>query len=229
MFSVKYPRTFHMPWSQSETSDDVFWKDTSFFNGKEIVITEKMDGECTSIYHGGNCHARSMDSRHHPSRSVIKSLAGQIGYLIPENFRVCGENLFAYHSIFYTDLPSYFLVFGIYDESNKCLSWDDTEELCKELGLHTVPVLYRGIWDDKNVKSLWTGKGTFPTFTTQIQNPTFPDDFIESGAEGYVARIVDSFHYDDFRQNCAKYVRPNHVQTSTHWMDGPIIQNLLAE
>ena len=227
MNALKYPRTMNFAWSDTDSDDDVFWQDTSFFDGREVVVTEKMDGENTTIYHGGNCHARSTDSRHHPSRSWIKALAGQIGYAIPEGWRVCGENMFAFHSIFYTELPSYFLVFGIYDENNMCLSWDDTEELCEMLDLHTVPILYRGVWDTEKVRGLWTGKGTFPTFGTQIPNPTFPDDFVESDAEGYVARVVDSFHYDAFRQHCAKYVRANHVQTSQHWMDGPVIQNLL--
>ena len=224
----KYPRTHHVPWSQSNTSDDVWWPDCAPFEGKEVIVTEKMDGECTGMTQD-LCHARSLDSRHHPSRSWVKGLHGQIRSMIPDGWKIFGENLFAFHSIFYTDLPSYFLVFGIYDENNMCLSWDDTEELCKMLGLHTVPVLYRGVWDAEKVRTLWTGKGTFPTFGTQISNPTFPDDFVESDAEGYVARLVDSFHYDAFRQNCAKYVRPNHVTTSSHWMEGPVVPNLLAE
>lgn len=226
----KYNRTFHVPWSQSDSSDDAWWTEDDIirnFGGKEVVVTEKQDGENSTIYHGGNCHARSVDSRHHDSRSWIKSLASQIGYSIPKNWRICGENVFAFHSIFYTNLPSYFLVFGIYDENNMCLSWDDTKELCDELGLHTVPVIYRGVWDEKKIRSLWTGKGAFPTFGTQISNPVFPDDFVESDAEGYVARIAESFCYDDFQKSCAKYVRANHVQTDSHWMDGPVVQNLL--
>lgn len=46
--------------------------------------------------------------------------------------------------------------------------------------------------------------------------------------EGYVVRLADSFHYDNFALSVAKYVRPRHVQTSEHWMKQPIVNNLLA-
>lgn len=36
-----------------------------------VVITEKMDGENTTLYRDG-LHARSLDSRHHPSRNWVK-------------------------------------------------------------------------------------------------------------------------------------------------------------
>ena len=35
--------------------------------------------------------------------------------------------------------------------------------------------------------------------------------------EGFVVRNVDSFAYEDFSKNVAKYVRKNHVQTDEHW------------
>jgi len=223
---VKYPRTMNFPWSDSNSSDDVWWKDSKFFEGREVVVTEKMDGECTSMYKD-HIHARSMDSGHHPSRAWVKKLHGSICHEIPEDWRVCGENLYAFHSIFYTDLPSYFMCFGIYDNENTCLSWDDTVEFCQLLGLETVPVVYRGIWDEKKVKALWTGKGVFPTFVTDAEQPKWPETFTPSGAEGYVVRVVDKFPYEEFRQHSAKYVRPNHVTTPTNWMTRPVLPNLL--
>lgn len=37
--------------------------------------------------------------------------------------------------------------------------------------------------------------------------------------EGYVVRISDSFHYDDFSKSVAKCVRAGHVgSTDDHWM-----------
>lgn len=224
---VKYPRTMNFPWSDSNSSDDVWWKDSSRFDGKEVVVTEKMDGECTSMYKD-HIHARSMDSGHHPSRAWVKKLHGSISHEIPDDWRICGENLYAFHSIFYTELPSYFLCFGIYNEKNMCLSWDETCQICELLGLETVPVIYRGQWDEKLVKSLWTGKSVFPTFVTEKEEPKWPDTFVPSGGEGYVVRVVDSFPYDEFRERVAKYVRPGHVTTSQHWMRQEVIPNLLA-
>jgi hypothetical protein len=116
---VKYPRTFHLPWSQGATDDDKVLSSVKHFEGKEVVISEKKDGENTTIYSDGYCHARSLDSAHHPSRSWVKSLASSLVGSIPEGWRICGENLYARHSISYEALPSYFMVFGIYDAAKR--------------------------------------------------------------------------------------------------------------
>lgn len=228
MSYTKYPRTMNFHWSDSNSSDDVWWKDAQVFEGKEVVVTEKMDGECTSIYKD-HVHARSLDSGHHPSRTMVKVLQGKIGYEIDEGWRICGENVRAFHSILYTDLPSYFLCFGIYDANNLCISWDETEEICQLLELDTVPVLYRGIWDEKLIRGMWTGKGRFPTFVNFGEKPKWPDTFVPGIAEGYVVRLASSFPYGEFRECVAKYVRPNHVTTSQHWMKQEMIPNLLKE
>lgn len=228
MDRTKYPRTMNFPWSGSNSSDDVWWEDSKLFEGKEVVVTEKLDGECTSIYRDGHCHARSVDTNFHPSRSWVRQLAGQIGSDIPAGWRICGENVYAWHSIFYKDLPSYFFVYGIYDEKNQCLAWSVVEEFSALLGLQTVPVIYKGIWDEKHVRSLWKGVGKFPTFSTKVEYPK-PDDFEPCEAEGYVVRLADTFPYEDFAVKCAKYVRKNHVTTPTNWMTRQVIANKLAD
>ena len=220
MDRTKYPRTMNFPWSGSNSSDDVWWDDCSLFEGKEVVVTEKMDGECTTIYPDGHVHARSVDSKHHPSRSHVKALAAQIAYKMGENIRLCGENVYAFHSIFYTELPSYFLAYGAY-QGNTCLSWRETELLCLAFEVPTVPIIYKGIWDEDKIRNLWEGKGAYPTFSSPSGPPC--------EAEGYVVRVTEEFPYDEFRSHCAKYVRPNHVTTSSHWLEGPVVPNLLVE
>jgi hypothetical protein len=231
MDRIKYPRTFHFPWSDSNSSDDVWWKDTSPFAGRRIIMTEKMDGECASVYPDGHVHARSVDTDRHPSRTWVKRIAAEVAHEIPKGWRVCGENMYACHSIFYTHLPSYLLVYGIYDENNHCLPWDTVKSVCEMLGLSTVPVLYDGLWDEKLVRGLWAGKGTYPTYAQSNPDavaPKFPEDFVPCEAEGYVVRLADSFPHADFARCCAKYVRENHVTTSTHWMERIPVPNLLA-
>lgn len=195
------------------------------FGGREVVITEKLDGECTTMYRD-HTHARSVDSLGHPSRDWVRRLHGSLKHDIPENWRVCGENCYAYHSIFY-HLPTYFFVFGIYTDKNVCLSWDETVQWCELLELHTVPVLYRGVWDTDKCRSIWTGKSTFPTFASPDEYPEWPKNFEPTTGEGYVIRLTDSFRYEDFKKSAAKYVRSNHVQTSTQWMMRPVVPNLI--
>ena len=57
----KYPRTPHLPFSPGGTKDDRRLRDINCFVGKEVVVTEKMDGENTSIYRD-YYHARSINS-----------------------------------------------------------------------------------------------------------------------------------------------------------------------
>jgi len=42
---VKYPRTYHCPWSPGLTKDDKVHPNMDYFQDKEIVVTIKMDGE----------------------------------------------------------------------------------------------------------------------------------------------------------------------------------------
>lgn len=203
----KYPSTPHLPWSNSKSSDDITGFDTSLFNGKNVVVTEKMDGENTSMYRN-HIHARSIDSRNHPSRNLVKGMHGTISYLIPEGWRVCGENMFAEHSILYSDLESYFLTFSVWTSDNNCLSWRKTVELADVIGLKTVPVLYEGLWNEGTIRKIKVDTDK---------------------SEGYVVRVADEFHYENFTSSIAKWVRPNHVQTDEHWTKKPIVQNKLKD
>lgn len=207
---VKYPRTFHLPFSPGLTKDDRQLKDTSHFNGKEVVITCKLDGENTTLYRD-YLHARSLSGQPHPSQNWVKNLHSQIAFEIPENWRICGENLFAKHSIHYSNLESYFYIFSIWNETNCCLSWDDTCEWAELLGIPTVPVLYRGIWDEELAKNL--------------HKPMFNGD----ECEGFVVRLADGFSYGAFRKSVAKWVRESHVTTSHHWRHSAIIKNILTK
>lgn len=205
---IKYPRTLHLPWSEGATSDDKKLTSDDIFVGRKVVVTEKMDGENTSLY-SDHYHARSLDSKHHPSRDHVKSLWGQIRHTIPQGWRICGENLYAKHSIFYDNLPSYFMAFSVWNEENEALSWDDTVEFCTSLGLKTVPVIYSGSYDPVLFKAMW-------------------DRLYCTSMEGYVVRITDSFKYEDFTKSVAKFVRENHVQTTEHWMNSVIVPNKLT-
>lgn len=202
---IKYPRTPHLPWSPGTTDDDKVLKDLTQFDGRRVVITKKMDGENTTMY-SNHIHARSIDSRGGVDRDWVKTFWSGIAHDIPENWRICGENLWARHSIAYDELPSYFMAFSIWDNSNNCLSWDDTVQYCVLLGIEHVPVIYDGIWDE--------------AMCSNLHKTLDPEK-----DEGFVVRLADSFAYDDFGISVAKYVRKGHVQTDKHWRHQEIIQN----
>ena len=199
----KYPRTPHLPWSPGVGSDDVRCANTGNFAGKTVVVTEKMDGENTTLY-SDYCHARSVDSRHHPSRDWVKQFHAAIGHEIPHGWRICGENLYARHAIAYEALKSYFYGFSVWDEHNVCLSWEDSQTWFDMLGITPPPVLYHGVWDENKLREL---------------------DLDLEKVEGYVVRLADAFHYEDFATSVAKWVRKGHVQTDKHWMFAAIVPN----
>lgn len=94
---VKYPRTLHFSWSPGATDDDRIHKDLRGFEGQEVVVTEKMDGENTTLYRD-YYHARSLDSNSHPSQSWARAFHARMSYNIPDGWRVCAENLYARQS-----------------------------------------------------------------------------------------------------------------------------------
>nr|WSW67372.1 AAA family ATPase [Streptomyces sp. NBC_00995] len=203
-----YPRTPHLPWSPGATSDDVRLADLAGLSGCEVVVTEKMDGENTTLYADG-LHARSLDSAHHPSRGRVKALQSRIGPRIPEGWRICGENVFARHSIPYEDLASHFYGFSVWD-GEVCLDWDRTVDFLRGLGVPTPPVLWRGVCDARAEKTLRALK---------------PDT---ARQEGYVVRPAERFPAAAFRRRVAKWVRPGHVTTDTHWMHARVVENGLG-
>jgi len=209
---VKYPRTHHLPWSPGMHDDDkVISNLATLESAPEVIATVKMDGENTSIYRD-HCHARSIESEDHPSRHWVKNLWSKIRYDIPDGWRICGENLQAKHSIGYEDLPSFFLVFSVWDDLNNCLSWDETLEWIELLGLKPVPSFHRGRFDKTEIQKVFDE--TFDTETT----------------EGYVVRVTKAFQYKEFKTSIAKWVREKHVQTTKHWMRGsPIIYNTIKQ
>jgi hypothetical protein len=211
MRKTKYPRTPHLPWSLGKSKDDESWLTAEPFFKKDIVITEKMDGENTTIYSDGTVHARSLDSQDHPSRHWIKAWAKEWQFFLPEDWRIVGENCYAEHSIHYNDLASYFLVFAIINEYDICLSWEEVENFCYILGLHTVPVLAR----------------TNTLDTTTIYN--MQQLVASNQMEGYVVRLADSFPMWELNTSVAKYVRADHVQTDDHWLNKPVKKNGLSD
>ncbi|MFE2126215.1 RNA ligase family protein [Streptomyces amritsarensis] len=200
-----YPRTPHLPWSPGASADDVRAAGSAGLAGREVVVTEKLDGENTTLYADG-LHARSLDSGHHPSRAWVKALQGRIGPGIPAGWRVCGENLYARHSIPYEDLDSWFYGFSVWDGEH-CLDWDRTVRFLRGLGVPTPRVLWRGTFDERALRRL--------RLDTARQ-------------EGYVVRAAAGFARADFGSRVAKWVRGGHVQTGTHWMYAEVVPNGLG-
>lgn len=203
---MKYPRTFHMPFSPGASSDDKIIDSMDSFVGRDVVITEKMDGS-NSCMDTKNVFARTHTvPARHPSFNRLKQVHQQILFQLKENEQIFGENCFAVHSIVYDLLPSFYFMFGILNKDTATwASWSEVKEKAKELGLHTAPEI--GVYNFKNLKEL----------QKTVEDLCKQKSIFGGSREGVVLRITDSFSNDQFEHCVVKWVREDHVTTDDHW------------
>jgi hypothetical protein len=201
---TKYPRSYHFPYSPGAKNDDRINNDVSTLLGPDIIITEKMDGSNTAhsnVAVFGRSHVEptknSWDVKMWELHSRIKSD-------IEDDMFIFGENMYGVHSIEYSELTSYFYMFGI-RYKNTWLSWDDVEEYSYLLDIPTVPVLFKGMTTvDKVLEKLVIDLASQPSALGGLR-------------EGVVVRLRNSFQDEDFSNSLLKYVRKDHVNTDIHW------------
>ena len=207
---MKYPRTYHLPFSPGATKDDKKLQDGWFQNyiGREIVITEKLDGENIHM-NQKDCYARSdgAPTRSPWSRNIWDPTDGlywKIKGLIGQDETIFGENLYGEHSIHYGSLDNYFHLFAANDGVN-WYSWNDVKLLANYFEVPHVPELWKGmIYKEEDLTNLVKKFVSIPSIYGDQR-------------EGVVVRITDSFPIEDFSKYVCKWVRPNHVQTDEHW------------
>lgn len=201
----KYNRTYHLFFSPGSTNDDRISDSVDTLLGKEIVITEKLDGEnCGMTDKGVYARSHATFTTSAWSREVRQLHKIKVEDMLGENVFLFGENLEGIHSIEYTNLESYFYIFGVRD-NNKWVSWSEVEEYSFLLDIPTVPVLFRGVIN------------TAKELQTIVEDLVSKESSLGGLREGIVIRNAVEFDNKDFKENVMKWVRKNHVQTDEHW------------
>jgi hypothetical protein len=205
----KYPRTFHFPFSPEVHSDDkvIDEKYLSNFINKEIIITEKYDGENSCLKPNGGVFARSHAlPTFNPWSDWLKNYYHERLHLMNPDYWYFGENMYAIHSIEYSNLNSFFYLFAIYDTINDIwLSFAEIEEEAIRLNMETVKVIFKGTMKSLSEIEKFLEKN--------IQNKSV----LGGHCEGFVTRTPDRIEVADFHKKVVKYVRRGHVQTDEHW------------
>lgn len=206
----RYPRTPHWPWSETVHRDDTVHSDPEWFVGKEVVITEKLDGGNTCLWQG-EVYARSTSQ---PSRAgwmamVRKHHAWKTVSIDPA-LVAYGEDLYGIHSIEYDAMPEdqtyrLFALRQVLETTDVFLDWDEVVEGAKGMAVPTVPVLFRGVFESTGAITEW--------FVKNLREPSV----LGGPREGFVMRYAGPFDTSEFSQKVAKYVRAHHVQTDQHW------------
>ena len=215
MENTKYPRSYHVDFSPGATSDDKInklWRD-NIQNFKNIVHTEKMDGESTALLsHVVMARSHSAPTTH-PWADHLKIIHSQIANDLNDmEMGIYGENMYAQHSIIYPKLDSHFFVFGIRIK-DMWLSWEEVKWYSAFFDLKTVPELciqstINPLLVEKKILELSKEESIFGSTETSG---------IICTREGTVSRNIEEYHVNDFNENLFKYVRPSHVTTDIHW------------
>jgi len=209
----KYPSTPHWPWSQTVHKDDRYHQDPIAFVGREVVITEKLDGGNTCLY-GGEVYARSTGQpSHHGWMGMVRKHHAWKTVDARPDMVFYGEDLFGIHSIEYDAMreDETFRLFAAryinpkYMEGGWFADHDLLEKIAAELGVITVPTLFKGTFDSVEDITEW--------FEAHIDQPST----LGGECEGFVIKRNTPIIADQFSHYVAKYVRANHVQTDEHW------------
>jgi len=128
--NIEYPEIYHIPSSPGRSEDDGVMDSLSGFNGRRVIVSEKLDGEVITIY-TDHFHAQVGDEE------VVAALWESIKDKIPRGWRVTG-----------ICLPDRFAGISVWNDQNVALSWDSTLEWFSLLGIDPVPVLYDGMFDE---------------------------------------------------------------------------------
>ena len=200
----KYNRTYHLPFSPGSTNDDRISSSVNSLLNIDVVITEKLDGENCGMTRDGvyaRSHAAYTES---PWSREVRQIHSLIKSSIDEGVFLFGENMEGIHSIEYTNLKSYFYLFGVRD-NNIWIPWESVEEYSYLLDIPTVPVLFKGvIKTEKELREI-------------VENLVKQPSSLGGNREGIVIRNAGLFHNDDFSENVMKWVSKGHVQTDEHW------------
>ncbi|CAM9835639.1 unnamed protein product [Discosporangium mesarthrocarpum] len=227
----KFPSIPHLPFSPSELETEDWNIDERTAEGflvEEVVVTEKLDGGCCSVF-SGEVYARSTSHpANHASFGPVKALISSRRSRFPAAFAkldaaqvvLVGENMFGVHSIKYRSLVSPFYLFAVAmlsgadgGEGLLWLSWEDVEAVAKALCFPTAPRLYRGVFTSLSEIQLWMDSRAAKSSAVSVSNGQ-PEG---SQMEGFVLRTAASFAASEFSRRVAKYVRKMHVQTTADW------------
>lgn len=249
----KYPRTPHLRGSRLQAGDeDLSQIPFSEIRGKHIVIEEKVDGANSAISFGENGELLLQSRGHYLTggyRERHYDLMKQWAMSHRESFFTAlgtryimyGEWLYAKHSVYYDELPSYFLEFDIFDRENGLfLDTPSRGSITRKIAVCSVPVLAGGIFDSEKEVLKYLGNSRF---ISGRHMEVLREYCLENGHDaelrcgetdptGLMEGLYIKVEEDGYVKSRLKYVRASFSQTvdtsGTHWIDRPIVPNKLS-
>lgn len=249
---IKYPRTPHIVGSRLQKGDeDLSQIPFSAIKDKYIVIEEKVDGANCAISFNDDLDLLLQSRGHYLTGgyrerhfNFFKQWAvahkDELYNILGTKYIMYGEWLYAKHTVYYDNLPHYFLEFDIYDKENKIfLDTKTRHKLLENSCVVSVPVLGSGVYSSiEDVVNLLGNSN----YISDNHLDNLKAEAIKLGLdserqtretdgsmlmEGLYIKVEENKTVVDRM----KYVRYSFLQTvevsQTHWLDRPIIPNKL--
>jgi hypothetical protein len=249
---IKYPRTRHILGSRLQPGDhDLAALPLSELAGHHLVVEEKLDGANAAISFAPSGELR-LQSRGHfltggPRErhfALLKTWASArqpaLWDLLGDRYIVYGEWLYAKHTIFYDQLPHYFLEFDVLDRrAGEFLATERRRQLLAGSAIASVPVLWTGTTPSLAALEGLIGPSAF-------KSPRWKDRLAEvaaataradrAGLETDPSDLMEGLYIKVEEGGLVtgryKYVRASFlaavVGSGSHWLDRPIVPNQLA-
>lgn len=247
----KYPRTHHIEGSGLQPGDeDLSIVPFHEFAGRYLVVEEKMDGANSAISFSsdgtlllqsrGHYLVGGERERHfHLFKAWARRYTSELWEVLADRYVMYGEWLYAKHSIFYTDLPHYFLEFDLFDKTQDIfLSTQRRREALAEAPfVVSVKVLHEGTVPSMQAVKAMVGPSHFiaPDYLHRLEaicrerNLDARQVLEETDQSGLMEGLYIKVEEGGQVQERYKYVRASFLQTvfhsNSHWLDRPIIPN----
>ena len=150
-----------------------------FQDGEEVIIAEKCEGENACVFHDGErlwVRSRNLFKVDRPGShwwEAVRNTNLPEGAAKNPLIAFFGELIGRVKHFQYDCTPKQgggfhptIRIFDIWDiPGQKFLEWDDVERICADIGVETVPILYRGAWKtDKSLYELGEGNSALGSF-----------------------------------------------------------------
>jgi hypothetical protein len=250
----KYPRTRHIEGSGLQADDEPITAPWADLAGRCLVVEEKMDGANCGVSFDGAGRLRLQSRGHELSggprerqfdllKSWAAAHAAGLWDLLGDRYVMYGEWCYGKHSIFYTDLPHYFLEFDMLDTwTGAFLSTEQRTGMLRDISFITsVRVLHTGALPSIEALLALIGPSRFIAHDQRDQLIAAARnagiDAQQALAESDTSGLMEGLYIkvEDTTGVLAryKYVRRSFLQTvldsGSHWMDRPLLPNRLRD
>ncbi len=249
---IKYPRTRHIEGSRLQVGDIADDKPLAELRGVRLTVEEKVDGANAALSFDGNRRLLLQSRGHYLTgggrerhfdlfKTWAHTHAHRLLSTLGTRYIMFGEWLYAKHTVFYDQLPHYFLEFAVLDrETEHFLSTQARRDLLFGLPVVPAPVIHQGEVASTAAVDRLLGPSRFKSadwrtalLAATQKSDSRPDHVLKQTddsdlAEGLYLKVEEGERVTER----FKFVRGDFVQailtSDSHWQDRPILPNLLA-